>query len=340
MKRALPGLALAVACHGPDYGMATNPAPNVAPDVPVDLVVDVAWQDNNWGLDQTRCQVQVAFHPLAVAPDGDGGGGGGGSPQGGVTVPEAPGTCAVTVLEPPPQPGESGEPGGEPQGDDPVAPGDPDDDWQVQGEVLGPDAIHITDGLRRLTLEGVDLDDGGVRYELAGCDGDAFPFAASFALDVAPSADPDGVHAFEMPDLIAVGPRLHIDAPLHDPHAGFPTASAAEDLAVRWSFEGPDPRVDGAAVTPDVMIKLFAQDPSRAQPDRWLLCAPEEEGWFDVPAEALAELTDGMDDPTAWHLSLDVHSEVAGRPQETPWGELLEVRAHVSSGAPLQFAAP
>ena len=75
MKRALPSLALVVACQGPDYSMATTPGQNVAPDVPVDLVVDVAWQDNNWGADQTRCQVQVAFLPLVVAPDGGSGGG-------------------------------------------------------------------------------------------------------------------------------------------------------------------------------------------------------------------------------------------------------------------------
>ena len=335
MKRSLLGLVLVVGCQGPDYGMSTAPRPNEAPDVPVDLVVDVAWQDNNWGADQTRCQVQVAFLPLVLAPDG--GGGGEGAPQAGVAVPETPGTCVATTLEPPEQPGEAGEPGGNPDDGDPIEPGDADDDWQVAGDVLGPDAIHLSDGLRRLTLEGVDLEDGGVRYELAECDAEAFPFAASFALDVAPSADPDGVHAFEMPDLVAVGPRLHLDAPLHDAHTGFPTVSPGTDLPVRWSFEGPDPIVEGATVSPDVVIKLFAQDPSRAQPDRWLLCLPEEEGWFDVPASAVAALTDGMDDPTAWHLSLDVHSEVAGRPQQTPWGELLQVQAHVSSGAPLQF---
>ena len=337
-----------LACGAPDYGMSTTRTPAAAPDVPVDLVIDVAWQDNNWGRDVTRCQVQVAFEPLQLAPGAEPSGGGDSPPGGGIALPEAPGSCAVTVLQPPGQPEEPGEGGhGDPdqrphdeQGpdphDEPVQPGDADDDWQVRGEVLGPETVSLTDGIRRLRLAGNAVEGGGLRYELEGCDADSFPFAATFALDVDSSPDPDGVHGFSMEDLVSVGPRLHLDAPAQDEHSGFPVVTPSEDLAVRWSFDGPDPVVDGEPLPPTTLVKLFVQDTTRERGDRWLICAAEEEGWLDVPAAALAELYADMDDPSAWRTSLDVHSEVAGRAQETPWGELLEVRAHVSSGAPLE----
>jgi hypothetical protein len=356
-RTAIACIAL-LGCQSPDYSVGKLQAANVAPPRDVDLVIDVAWQDNNWGESTTRCQVQVAFEPVPDTVEGGSGAEGGGQPEqprnDTVTIPDQPGTCAVSHLSPPGDPdaagGEPGSPGGsseEPADgadggnsgaheDGDTQPGDADDDWQVRGGLLGPDEVFVTDDLVNLTLDGVMIDGGGLRYELADCDADHFPFSSSLALDVAASSDPQGVHAFEMDDLIAVGPRLTIEAPLHDEHTGFPEFRTDQDLPVRWAFDGDDPVVDGEPATPAVLIKLFVQDETHTEGERWLVCAPDQEGWFDIPAADLADLYDGIEEPERWRTSLDVHSELAGREQETPWGELMQVRAHVSSGAPLQ----
>ncbi len=351
MRKSCPLLWLvgaASACAHPDYGMSNVVEDTPPVDVPVDLVIDVAWQDNDWGRNVTRCQVQVAFEPRREHHGDSAGGnpGAGGNPESGgpdpgpdnAMVPDEPGTCVFTEI---PRPGEhhEGEPGQEPGGDpghepgedDPILPGDAEDDWQVRGDVVGPDEIFMKDGATEVRLDSVEVEGGGLRYELADCDATRFPFSSNLALDVAKSSQPNGVHAFTMADLIAVGPRLFVDEPAEDEH-GMPMVRSGDDLALRWAFEGADPSRDGKALTPEVLVKLYTQHRDRTEADRWLICRPEEEGWFDIPSEALDELMSGIDNADEWFTNFDIHSELRGQEQETPWGELLQVRAHVSAG--------
>ena len=311
MRITLSGLLLLTACRGNDYGVAKDADPNPGAGRPVDLVVDVAFQSQNQGESVTRCQVQVAFKPLLEQ-----------DPQQtrssrDLNRPEEPGTCAFSEIP-------------LPQG----APGDEVvDNWQVTGEVIGPDTVRMQDAEGALALMALRTEEGDLRYELPDCDASIFPFSRTLGLDVPDSDDPDGVHAFTVPDLVAVGPQVALDAPGRTAEGRQPTLDPSEPLAVRWTLQGPDPQLDGMALEPATMIQVQHQDEARVEPDRWLVCWPEEEGWFDVPAEDLALLMEGRDDPSGWRSHVDVHTEVLGPSQVTPWGRTLQVRAHVSAGA-------
>lgn len=357
MKTAAAALLL-TACTTTDYGVGKRVAPNPGTETPVDLKIDVAFQEHGYGENMTRCQVQVAFKPLREqAEEGshDGGGHGDGAddgPQQGdpgeerpagthVERPRTPGECVFSEVERP-TPGGGGQPGGDPG--EPGSGGDHDheggvDDWQVSGQVIGPEQVFVDSGPERLSLVAVDTDQGGVRYELAGCDAASFPFSRTLGLDVPGSQDPDGVHAFEMEDLIAVGPRVVLDHPMRDADGRHPILDPAQDLEVRWTMDGADPVVDGVAVEPKTLIQIQHQAVDRQASDRWLVCWPEEEGWFDVPAEALEPLLEGREDPALWTTHIDVHTEGAGAEQPTPWGRALQVRAHVSAGGGVTLRA-
>lgn len=316
MRPAPTTLLLLSACAGNNYGVAKGADPNPGADRPVDLALDVAFQAHDHGRSVSRCQVQVAFQPLLDdAPAATR------QPiSAELARPEEPGTCAFTELAAAPPPAEP-------------------DDWQVSGGVIGPDSVTMGDDRGELRLHAVDTDQGGLRYELPGCAADRFPFSRTLGLDVPDSDDPDGVHAFTVPDLVAVGPQVAFEAPAPTDTGAQPTLDARVDLAVRWSLLGPDPVVDGAAVAPDTRVQLQHQDPTGAAPTRWLVCWPEEEGWFDVPAADLALLVDGREDPAQWRTHIDVHTEVEGAPQLTPWGRTLQVRAHVSAGGGVHLDA-
>ena len=106
-----------------------------------------------------------------------------------------------------------------------------------------------------------------------------------------------------------------------------------------WTLTGDDPVQRGAPVAPEVLLKLLSQDLSGAEDDRWLVCAPVEEGVFDVFAEDLLRLTEGrLDDGERFHSHIDVHSEIRGDGEETIWGRVVRPRAHVSDGGPITFS--
>jgi hypothetical protein len=338
-------LALAIGCTGTDYGVARPAQVNPGADRPVDLAFDVAFQELGYGNHTSRCQVQVAFSPLddtattmprtAGPPP---------PPATEIAFPDTPGTCAFSELERPD--GETGgDPGGEPgQGDASVGepgdggrdPGDADPDgWQVSGTVVGPGAVWMRHDNGDLLLETAEIGDGGLRYELPDCDADRFPFSTTLGLDVPDADDPDGVHAFAVPELVAVGPRVIIDAPgLLD--GDLPHHDPVDPLPIRWTLDGPDPTINGAPLSPSVRIQMLSQqrggqegEPPAA--DRWLVCWPDEEGWFDVDPADLAPLVEGRDDPTQWSTQIAIHTEVLGPEQVTPWGRTVQVRAHVSA---------
>jgi hypothetical protein len=326
MSHPFLGLLL-IGCTSTDYGVARRAAPNPGTEAPVDLKVDVAFQEHGFGSNTSRCQVQVAFRPL---PGPDGGGGAPGEAPGRVDSPPAtqvarpdgPGMCAVSDV---PVNARERASGGV-------------DNWQVSGEVIGPERVFVASAVDRIALTAAASDQGGVRYELADCDAERFPFSRTLGLDVPRSDDPDGVHPFEMPELIAVGPRVVLDAPTLGPDGRLPVLPASEDLAVRWTLDGDDPVVDGVRAESSTLVQLLNQDVDRVEPDRWLVCQPAEEGWFDVPVEFLAELLDGREDPSKWRTQVNVHTEFAGAEQPTPWGRALRVRAHVSVGGGVTFA--
>ena len=337
-------VGIGVACGGNDYGVAKETEPNPGADRPVDLSFDVAYQEHAYGRNTSRCQVQVAFSPLAdTAATMPGAHGPPPPPAGQILFPEEPGACAFSELE---RPEQGGDPGGDPnreseEREEPDHSGKPGDDhydgWQVSGDVVGPEVVWMRDDRGELLLETVETNLGGVRYELTDCDTNRFPFSRSLGLDVPDSNDPDGVHAFTVSELVAVGPRVIIDSPMlvgqdlpwHDP---------AKTLEVRWTLEGDDPMIRGVPYAPNVRIQILSQDHERRAPDRWLVCWPDEEGWFDIDPEYLAPVVEGREDPSVWATQVGVHTEVLGPEQLTPWGRTVQVRAHVSAGGGLNLA--
>jgi hypothetical protein len=303
---------LLLGCGATDYGLKTTPGPSFAPDAPVDLTVDLALQRNGWGENTTRCQAQVAFLPdegIAVLGAV-------------VRTPDAPGGCATTEL---------------PAADPEQASGGADDTWQVTGGVLGPAQIRLYDGDGELPLAGVLVGRDRLRYEWEDCSADAFPTSRVLGLDVPAATDPDGVHALTLPELVAVGPMLHFESPgpVGDDQA--PAHDPSRPLEVTWSMEGADPALGGQEVAAEILVKVYSQDLAGGQ-DRWLVCAPLDEGWLELPAEELEWLTDGrLDDPERFHTHIDVHSEIRGEGTTTPWGELVRPRAHISDGGPITF---
>lgn len=327
MRHSVTLLLLATACGGNDYSVAKDAETNPGAERPVDLAFDVAFQENRYGEFTSRCQVQVAFSPVedtaAAMP------GASGPPPPDTDFPEAPGTCVFTERarpDPGGDPGGSGEPGGDSE------PGEaPEDGWQIAGSVIGPSAVWMRHEDGDLLLETVEVGQGGLRYELTECDAGRFPFSRTLGLDVPDAEDPDGVHAFSVPDLVAVGPRVVVDSPAMV-GGGNPTHDPREPLPVRWTLDGPDPVIDGEPLRPNVRIQILNQDHAREEADRWLVCWPDEEGWFDVQPEDLAPLVEGREDRTVWGTQIGIHSEVQGPEQLTPWGRTLQVRAHVSAG--------
>lgn len=296
-----------------DYNLKTSPDPSFGPDEEIDLTVDLALQRNRWGDNTTRCQIQVAFRPNpGIAPASRV-----------VHHPDGPGLCAHTRLPP---------------GDPEAGVGGADDDWQVTGGVLGPEQITLSSGPQALALDGVVVAAEALRYEWADCSAEGFPTSATLDLHVPPSRSADGVPSFELEELVAVGPLLDFEGPGPSPSGDAPRARPDRDLLVTWTLSGDDPVQAGRAVAPQVLVKLLSQDLSGGDDDRWLVCAPVEEGVFDVPAADLEEFTEGrLDDPQRFHTHIDVHSEIRGEGQETPWGRVVLPRAHISDGGPITF---
>ena len=341
LRRSLPLCILTTHCGGPDSTLHKLTEPNPPPHVAASLRVDLAIQEREWGETVTRCQVQVAFEPLpeftdpSAAAEGalDGADDEVEEPAK-VVIPDIPGTCAFSEVDPPDAPSEPQEPSDR----DPDAPGEPEadsDNWQLSGEVVGPDFIELWDGRDAWTLDAVETPHGGLRYEWVDCARDGYPYGATLSMDVPESSDPDGVYAFTMTDLIPVGPRVVLDAPESD-GGRLPVFDPAQPLYVAWHTEGIDPELGGTPVASEVLVKLKSQDQRQEEPVRWLVCRAEGDD-LELSVEALAPLVEGRDDPEVYTTNLDVHTQILVRERPTPWGEAMTVRTHGSAGAGLKL---
>lgn len=311
------GLLLLSACSSFDYGMSKGNPDSPGTEAPVDLAMDIAYQSTEWGSRVNRCQVQVAFRPVTVVEPGDEPP----APPQAVELPEEPGDCRITDMEAVSQPMEVGS---------------EDDDWQVGGEVIGPEAVYLHDGEDVLVLGVATTATEDVRYELPDCSASTFPFSRTFALQVPASEDPNGVHPFEMSELVAVGPQVRVSSPPPGDQGSKAVVTLGEDLDVSWTLVGDDPTISGEPVEALVKVMVLQQDLEREIPDRWLVCLATEEGTFTIPGEELETLAEGRREDR-FITTMTVHLEVEGVEQATPWGRLLRVGAHTSDGAALQF---
>ncbi len=318
----MPGMTLAfaalLACSsGADYGLAAPPDQNPPGYDTIRVFVDVALQRTSFGQQVGRCQIQVAFEPVVWGDQDDQPAS---EPPWAVAYPDQAGTCAFST-EPLPEEGE------------PSAP----DNWYVSGSLIGPPSIALTNMDRRIELLAVESEDGRVRYELPDCSEHSFPTREVFNLDV-PETDDDGpgdtLPAFRIMDAFAVGPDVHLTTPIPDPDIAGPLPHPIDtDLDVAWQFDGDPPSIGGQVLDPRVELKLYNQDDLREQENQWLVCLPDDDGRFRLGADDLAAMTanpDPADD--RWAASLTVHTITESPPFDTPWGESVQINAHISEG--------
>ena len=65
----------------------------------------------------------------------------------------------------------------------------------------------------------------------------------------------------------------------------------------------------------------------------WLVCEPDGDGRFTIPAEALGQLSaNSAPGEDRWFASLTVHTATDTPEFEAPWGEPVRLRAHISEG--------
>ena len=329
-QRCLLLAGMTVACAGHDHTFNKVVAPNPPESIPSSLRVDLAIQENDWGAKVTRCQMQVAFEPLPEYVDPEDAADDSPeppeetepAPQ--VLLPVAPGDCAFSEMAPP-------EPGSDGSLDA--------DNWQLSGNIIGPTYVEMWRDSDTWTLDAVDTDHGGLRYEWSECDRDAYPFSSTLTMDVPASDDPDGVYPFTMDDLVPVGPRVLLDIPPRV-DSGQPIIDIGQPLDIEWHTDGALPELNGDRLMPDTLVKLQTQDHEREEGVRWLVCWPEDDGWIQLSAETLAPLFADRTDPERYTTNLDIHMELLMEDRPTPWGEALTVRTNVSTGAGLRAIDP
>lgn len=306
-----------------EYGLGPEKAKNEPGYQTITISADIALQRNNYGNTISRCQIQFAFSPLYEdAPDPPA------TPPWVVANPEKPGTCAFSL---------------EPLPDADHSPDSPtEDNWSISGSLAGPDEILLYSDVVDLRLSAISLDDQTLRYELPpeDCDDITFPVGELLTLDVpeGEAVSTDSLPGFYIEDALAVGPDVFVTAPTPDLDMASDRALhlSDEDLDVRWSFSGPAPVVDGTPVPPEVRVKLYNQDRNREFNNEWLVCWPEQDGRLTIPAEELAQLTaNPSPQEDRWFAGLAVHTRTDSPAFEAPWGEPVQLRAHISEGGML-----
>jgi hypothetical protein len=313
-----------------DYALGLEKAKNAPGYETITISADITLQRNNYGDTISRCQMQFAFSPLYdedTAPDPPA------TPAWVVAKPEAPGTCAFSVQ---PLPDEGGTPG-EPQ----------EDNWSISGSLVGPDEILLYSDAVDLRLGATSLDDERLRYELdpADCDDITFPVGELLTLDVpeGETVTTDSLPGFFIDDALAVGPDVYLTAPAVDPDVAGDRVlhPVGDDLDVRWDFSGAPPVIAGTPIPPEVRVKIYNQDREREFGNEWLVCWPDQDGQLTIPAEELALLTvNPSPDEDRWFAGLAVHTSTDSPAFEAPWGEPVQLRAHISEGGLLILHEP
>ncbi|MFT4975269.1 MAG: hypothetical protein ACI8S6_001156 [Myxococcota bacterium] len=316
LSHACLAMSLAGCGPGADYTLSLPDPDNAAGYDTIEVSADVALQRNNYGETISRCQIQLAFSPTTwdeQEADED---------KWVVTPPDEPGTCAFSVE---PEPTEA-------------IPGEEGDDWAVSGSLIGPDQIALVGEDITLLLSAVEVDGGALRYELPpeDCDDIDFPFGAVFDLDVSEGevASSDGLPGFVVEQALAIGPDVTLTAPSIEGLEGDRVPHPqGEELVVRWALGDSAPEVGGVGLVPEVELKIYNQDRKREHSGEWLVCWPEADGGFTVPAQALSQLTaNEAAGGDRWFASVTVHTITDSPPFEAPWGEPVQLRAHISEG--------
>ena len=310
--------SLALGCaQDQGFGQFTPDSPPGDPTIEFSL--DIALQRAAWGQSLGRCHLQAALRTYVprdeeMTPYGDSGGGQ-------IGLPDAPLSCAHSVLE------DTGPP---------IEVGSGEDNWAIAGDDIAADQIQLISDQTTIVLETVQTETGAVRYEWSDCDQDTFPFGQVFDLHL-PDASDAFISGFTIESAFAVGPDVSVLSPASVEQRVF--HDQATDLEMAWVDIHPMPEVRGEAV--EVERTLWARNRvvGEQHPFEALACWPEDEGMM-LDAQDLAQLSasNSADDPE-YVVGLQVDTVVTSPPFEAPWGSPISVRSTVSDGGDMVLLA-
>ncbi|MSQ03198.1 MAG: hypothetical protein EXR71_15125 [Myxococcales bacterium] len=280
-------------------------------EVSANASINLIFQYSNFGNDAGRCVFDVAFYELAE----DDGLGDGGTAQT-ITMPETAGTCAFTMFDP----------------DDAGSGGS----MTVLGTLDAGAELHVTNDTFDITLARSEGADGSVRYRWDTCSHDAFPFAQTLSL-IGTAVD-GPILAFDLPDVIAVGPDVVQQVPATtDLEAGILPQLLSLPLEWQWGWSAAFPSTSAGAVDVFQMFVLRNQRSADDQLLESLACMPTADGSLTVPAADLAQLTpDPGDDSTYATAQLDTY--FSGVAAEAPWGHTLRAQSLISMSGLLRLS--
>ncbi len=300
----------------PDGDSATDSGGDTSGEVPaMDIAsnasIQVIFQYSNFGADAQPCTFDVAFYTVA---DDDGYGDGGTGQT--ITMPSTAGTCAFTSFDP----------------DDAGSAGS----MTVLGTLDAGDELRATNADHDITLAKESGEDGSVRYRWNGCTQAEFPFGQALSLsgDGAEGAIP----AFDLADVIAVGPDVTQTAPAaSDLDLGILPHSVSDPLDWQWTWSGGFPTTSEGDVAVSQMWVLRNQRRSDNALLEALACMPLTDGALTVPADDLSQLTpDPGDDSIYASAQLDTY--FSGAEADAPWGQTVRAQSLISVSGILRLS--
>ncbi len=234
-------LCVPLGCQDQDYQL-NHPEEGWGPteayppvfDLPLRISFDVAFQRNNWGLETTRCQVQVALY---LEEEYDGLGMGSSPMEQEIEMPEEEGECVLTKL-PDPDP-DQGEEWGDGEFPD-------SDNWRVRGSVEAGEVLYLRGQEDNYPLVRLEDEEGKIYYTLEDCQVDSFPFGEVLDLVTVLGNEDHPLYGFCLEDAFGVGPEMQIEVPAVE-GASFRTLEHSVDdaLTLGWGYGGAIPEIRG-----------------------------------------------------------------------------------------------
>lgn len=273
--------------------------------------INLIFQYSSFGNTAAGCVFDVAFYPVT---EDDGYGSGGSAKT--IDMPADPGTCAFTRFDP----------------DDTGTGGS----MTVRGTADAGAELHAYNGSHDITLRRQESEDGTLRYRWEECAHSTFPFAQTLSLRG--DGEPGGIEAFDLPEVIAVGPDIIQNHPAEaDLDRGILPTSLAEPFDWEWEWSADFPTTSEGPVQ---VVQIFVIRNARSSDNQLLealACMPTKDGELTVDPADLGQLTpDPGDDSTYGAAQLDTYFQ--GADADAPWGETLRAQSLISMSGLLRLS--
>ena len=323
-------------------------------DIKPFMRLDAAIQHMGWGLQQTRCQIEVAFNRRHFLPpenedDEEN------SPPPPPEHPDEPGECIFTSFERPqsqnqgpgtgpgtgqgsgqnPGQGQGGQGQGQGGSGQGQGPGEPQDDWFISGDISGPEAVYLHSLEQTITLNKVVAEDGLIRYEMANCNQYTFPFGETFDIEIPESTGDDAVPPAYIHEVLTFGPDISIETPggLHmmEQYQGY----ASDGLFFSWSFAEPVSNL----IEERLSVRLTNNSNQPWDFEEGMECMPENREELMLWDTDLLQFT--LSDYLGqgiFSIGLNIHGDYYGPEREDPWGNIFKARVNITRGGMMELA--